>query len=342
MTMIKCPECGHDVSDKAPRCPHCGIEIAGKVNVEKPSNVDVEPTAQPEPPKKNNKNRYVIVSLIIVILILCGGGYYWYGNMKGNDKETTEYEFALTSNDTTVLSHYLETYQDAPEEHIDKIRQRMEELMKVDKEWTDAVVRGTKAALLKYMEDHPNSVHADEALHKIDSLDWETAKDANTVTAYQTYMHDRPNGEYFDEASEALRQLNTKTVQPEEELIIGQLFKTFYQSLNNKDEAALTATVSSLLTSFLGKNDATRADVLTFMNKIYKSDVSSMNWHTSGDYNIKKKEIGEEQYEYSVEFMAVQDVNHSDGSTVKNNYKVKAKVSPDGKITEYNMTRLLE
>ena len=28
MAIIKCPECGHQVSDKAPTCPSCGVEIA--------------------------------------------------------------------------------------------------------------------------------------------------------------------------------------------------------------------------------------------------------------------------------------------------------------------------
>lgn len=31
MAIIKCPECGHQVSDMAKTCPSCGIEIAGKV-----------------------------------------------------------------------------------------------------------------------------------------------------------------------------------------------------------------------------------------------------------------------------------------------------------------------
>ena len=30
MAIIKCPECGHPVSDKAPTCPTCGVEIVGK------------------------------------------------------------------------------------------------------------------------------------------------------------------------------------------------------------------------------------------------------------------------------------------------------------------------
>ena len=31
MAIIKCPECGRQISDKAPTCPNCGVEIAGKV-----------------------------------------------------------------------------------------------------------------------------------------------------------------------------------------------------------------------------------------------------------------------------------------------------------------------
>ena len=31
MAMIKCPECGHQVSDKAKSCPNCGAPIDTKV-----------------------------------------------------------------------------------------------------------------------------------------------------------------------------------------------------------------------------------------------------------------------------------------------------------------------
>ena len=31
MAIIKCPECGHQISDKAPVCPSCGVVIAGNV-----------------------------------------------------------------------------------------------------------------------------------------------------------------------------------------------------------------------------------------------------------------------------------------------------------------------
>ena len=33
MALIKCPECGNDVSDKAERCPHCGVSIASMFDI---------------------------------------------------------------------------------------------------------------------------------------------------------------------------------------------------------------------------------------------------------------------------------------------------------------------
>ena len=31
MAIIKCPECGHQVSEKAPTCPSCGVRIVGNI-----------------------------------------------------------------------------------------------------------------------------------------------------------------------------------------------------------------------------------------------------------------------------------------------------------------------
>ena len=33
MAIIKCPECGHEVSDAADRCPNCGVAIAGNIKI---------------------------------------------------------------------------------------------------------------------------------------------------------------------------------------------------------------------------------------------------------------------------------------------------------------------
>ena len=124
--------------------------------------------------------------------------------------------------------------------------------------------------------------------------------------------------------------------------MVASAFRSFFQSINARDEEGLRSSVSSLLTSFLGKPDATKSDVVTFMNKIYKDDIKRMNWRLDNDYKIEKKEVGDEEYEYTVNFSAVQEVEKTDGTTAANRFKVKARINPDGEIAEMNMTKIVE
>ena len=94
--------------------------------------------------------------------------------------------------------------------------------------------------------------------------------------------------------------------------------------------------------SFLGKPDANKNDVVLFLHKLYREDVASMNWHLLNDFKIEKKEIGDEEYEYSVNFSVNQDIEKVDNTQTSNHYRVKAKVNPDDKITEFNMTRIIQ
>lgn len=289
--------------------------------------------------KKSNK-RVIIISLIIAVIAI-GVCFAFYSTAR-NDKETEAYEYAMGSKDPMVLQSYLDTYKDAPEEHRDSIQAHLDMLKQIDQDWTNACVSGSKSALEQYMQQHPDSPFKAQAMHKIDSIDWATAQATGTVEAFEGYLEEHPAGEYTDQANDNIKGLNTKTVQPEEKLMVSTTFRNFFNSLNNKDEDMLNSSVSQLMTSFLGKPDATRSDVVTFMHKIYKSTVTSMSWASLGDYKISKKEIGDETYEYTVDFSATQVIENTDGTETKNKYRIKAKVNPDSQISELNMTKILE
>lgn len=416
MAIIRCPECGHAISDKAPVCPSCGVEIAGKVitcpqcgvtyfknqpecpnchhlTAQVVATTQTTSTTPPPPPsqaqqeaikqdapqapasydqqagaqqqntqqttaqqqraaveeelrqeeqeveKKSNK-RIVIISLIIAIIAV-GVCFAFYSTAR-NDKENEAYEYAMNSSDPMVLQSYLDTYKDAPEEHIDSIQAHLTLLNQGNQDWANACMSGTKSALEQYLQRHPNSPFKTQAMEKIDSIDWATAQATNTVEAFEKYLEQHPSGEYTDEANDKINSFNAQTVQPEEKLMVGSTFRNFFTAINNKDEDMLSTCVGRIMTSFLGKPDATRSDVLTFMKKIYKPTVASMTWASLADYNISKKEIGEEKYEYSVKFNATQAVDNSDGTQEKNKYRISAKINPDGLITELNMTKILE
>ena len=287
-----------------------------------------------------NNKRIVIISLIIAIIAV-GVCFAFYSTAR-NDKENEAYEYAMNSSDPMVLQSYLDTYKDAPEEHIDSIQAHLTLLNQGNQDWANACMSGTKSALEQYLQQHPNSPFKTQAMEKIDSIDWATAQATNTVEAFEKYLEQHPSGEYTDEANDKINSFNAQTVQPEEKLMVGSTFRNFFTAINNKDEDMLSTCVGRIMTSFLGKPDATRSDVLTFMKKIYKPTVASMTWASLADYNISKKEIGEEKYEYSVNFNATQAVNNSDGTQEKNKYRISAKINPDGLITELNMTKILE
>lgn len=451
MAIIKCPECGRQISDKAPVCPSCGVEIAGKItkcphcgevyfsNLElcpncheinpalskfstgsgvagnasiaqqveqqqreaqvaqqnfnpasskpanegnNPSGKSIEPstegnspapptpperrqvpptpqprrTTPPTPPvrptgttgnggdgnnekKKKKSNRSVLIISLIFAVLVCGIFYYFYDTANRN-KEQEAYEYAMQSSDPTVLQSYLDTYKDADEAHRDSIMAHLELLKQTDQDWTNAVVSGSKEALEAYLQKYPDSPHKQEAWNKIDSIDWNVAKNADTADAYQAYLDAHADGSHIEEAENALKKVKSRDLQPEEKQMVSGLFRQFFQSINSRNSDGLSATCEDILSSLLGKSSATKADVVTFMDKLYKEDVANMNWRINNDYQIKKHEVGDEEYEYQVQFSARQDVDKTDGTSTENLFKIIAVVSPDGKISSFNMMKI--
>lgn len=407
MAIIKCPECGHQTSDKAPVCPNCGVEIAGKIikcpycgeiyliseivcphchkspsngnnpiendnqslveqnstNVERNSyltsdngiivptkdessnSLNTTPQEQYTTPNDNtpkarkNNRTTLIVSLIIAVLAL-GVCFYFY-NRAQSEKEMEEYNFALSSEDPTILQEYLNNFKDAPQEHIDSIKAHLQRLEQLDQDWTNAIVSGSKSALMDYLSKHPDSPHKQEAMDKIDSIDWAQCLKLNTSEAYQMYMADHSDGNHYEEAQIALKKIKANTVSMEERQAISNLFHNFFVSINERDEINLVSNINDNI-NFLGKQNATKQDIIYFMNRLYKQDVQNMVWSISGDYNIQKKEIGDEQYEYIVNFMANQKVEKVDEPSANYKYKINARINPDGKMTEMSMTRINE
>ena len=58
MTLIKCPECGKEISDKAKKCPHCGIKCKNENEIKTRNEFD----------KIKKSNNY---SIVVVISNVC-------------------------------------------------------------------------------------------------------------------------------------------------------------------------------------------------------------------------------------------------------------------------------
>ena len=312
-------------------------------NPQQPQYGQVPPqTPPPGAQQPQNKNILTIALISVVALLFIGLGAYFFFGSSGN-KEQQAYEYALNSNDPAVLESYLNNYRDADPMHRDKISQQLAQLKQSELDWTNTMVSGSKTALADFLSKYPNSTHKAEAERKIDSLDWLVAKKANTAEAYNLYVTEHPNGVYIDEANNSLNVAKTKNITPKEKEMLALVFRSVFRSINDRDDEGLTSNFSDFLSSFLGKSNASKSDVIAFLNKIYKDDITAMEWRANNDMKITKREIGIDEYEYSVDFSAKQKIEREDeGQETEANYRIKAKVNPDGKITELNMVKVIK
>lgn len=257
--IIKCPECGHQVSDRAKICPSCGIEIAGKITccpdcgeyilkdececpnchctinasavprvkedyglVPEVPEIPV-PAEQKEPKKNSHKILWssIIMAFILALIIVLLGIYFYQKSQQEN--ELRAYENAMMSSEPAVLQNFLDMYVEASVAHRDSIKAHLAILKKIDRDWDNAVASKSKSALQLFIDRNPENIHVPEARLMIDSLDFEAAKLDDSMESYQKYMDTHQQGQYYDEAANAYdrkrEELEEKRRQAEQDSI---------------------------------------------------------------------------------------------------------------------------
>lgn len=326
--LITCPECGHQVSDQAKTCPSCGIEIAGKVN------------SRPQR-KHRTAITVLIVSFIVALIVVLLCLYFVRNQEQQNEKRA--YENAMKSSEPQILENYLSIYAEAPACHRDSIRSHLEALQRADSDWADALVSNTSYAFERFLKLHPQSIHSVEADIKIDSLDWIAALNENTIDAFQAYLNRHNDGSYYDEARAKLEQLESQKLSPDERQMVIQTCTAYFNALAQMDEAALSATLAPVMTSFLHRANATKDDVIQYMQKLHEPDINSMEFTPNGDWNVEKLVLSEGHILFKTTFTVAQNIERSDESRENSAvYKVTAVVNPDHLITELNMKRSVQ
>lgn len=343
MALIKCPECGQQVSDKAAVCPHCGVAIAGNPEIAARGAAAVSKTAKPavksEKQGKNNRATIYVVAAVIALAIVAVG-FYYYNNVE-SDNEMEAYENAMACNEPAIMENYLDMYADAPQAHRDSVMAHLAILRKGETDWSDALVNNSRMAFENYLRTYPTSIHKTEALLKIDSIDWTVAVKADNADAYQKYALAHPDGEHIDEANAKIEQKAKTALNDEEKLKVTNVLTAFFMALGANDEDDLTMTIDVVLNSFLHKAGATKMDVISYMHRIHKpEDISSITFRMNNDWKIEKIDLGTDDFSYTVDFSVDEKIERTDTSKETFcSYKVSAKVSAAGKITDLNMKK---
>ena len=99
MSLMNCPQCGKEISDKAKRCPQCGAEFEKKKDQDDTSNKlesisnnnregqliseNVGKEKQEDKQEKHRKKIFLIISILVLIVIGIGG-YILYGKLSAD------------------------------------------------------------------------------------------------------------------------------------------------------------------------------------------------------------------------------------------------------------------
>ena len=316
--LIHCPECNHEVSDKAATCPNCGIQIAGNPDINA-SHTPKQRKSQGEASAAKKSNRWTIILFCFLFLIAAaaGGSYYLYSQMQQHDEEEA-YEQAIESHNEEELQRFLAHYGTAPREHRDLVK-----------------------ALLQRMRDNERNREEQEQLDAIDSTDYALARQLNTVEAYEKYMRMHPKSKHLEDAKDRIIELSKYNATTEDIDFARSVCRRFFQAINSHNEEHLLSTVQPVMTQFLNRNSATNADVVTFMEKLYKPDVTNLNFRIIDPFNVKRVEGDDDIMLLKAVFTVTLNIDRTDNTKERfSTYGVTAEITPDGLISKFNLKKI--
>lgn len=109
MALIKCPECGKEISDQATSCPNCGypisnekkeeqiveeplVEVVDDAGMPEDEVIDIEPPSEEhqreeEPPKPKKGSAYKIGAIIGGVVVVAAIAFFGFFSASSNEKE---------------------------------------------------------------------------------------------------------------------------------------------------------------------------------------------------------------------------------------------------------------
>lgn len=225
-------------------------------------------------------------SIIAAVIIVAGTVFAIYNSIQ--QKELTAYNVLEQNECLADYASYLKKYPDS--KHSAEVKERYETLQRMYKEWEQIVRIPNKSRFEKFKANYPMSILlAHQANLKIDSLDWEEAKEVGTLEAYRHYLALHPTGLYAQEASIASGQIDDATVRDEEKEIIRDRVRAFFHafSLGSDNEALVYLSIP--MREFLGSSGSLHRDeIIEEMHNYNGANVSNCNFSVGNDFGMQK------------------------------------------------------
>lgn len=348
MSIIKCPECGKKVSDRARTCPSCGVDIAGNIVVcpvcgtTRFPDVELCPRCAAKAKKRIKFKHFsisraslVLFPLLLIAIALIVGGYYWMRNQS----EQQAYESAMESPLPPILRAYLDKHGSyAPEEHLKAVNSILQQHDTMTAAWEKAIAHPSKSSLQSFILKFPESVYVTEAKAVIDSLDWLEVTKSPTLESYRNYIDNHPSGAYIDEARQSYSELFSTTISAADSSLVVRSLQSYCDAISSSDEEGVKSVFTARIESFLNKANSTRSDVVAYMKRLHApKDVRSVVMSPIGQWHITKEQV-EGKVRFLVRFSADLKIERTDRTKFTFlTYQVTSRLNANGKIVSLDM-----
>lgn len=106
MSLINCPECNKEISDKVKVCPNCGYPLEENNSVRQEENITTN--------KKPFKKRFVIIPILLLIICITGGTIYYLNVLQPQNtyKEAMNLLDDGKYDNASVLLNKIKSYKD--------------------------------------------------------------------------------------------------------------------------------------------------------------------------------------------------------------------------------------
>lgn len=354
MAIIKCPECGHEVSDQASQCPFCGVQIenniipcpdCGKIllkNVKTCPNCGCVVAAadssgsskkksyKPYPEHNEPKRKsHALVWVIVVIVVLgaAAGGFYFYRSQMANDNMEMAYQALENDTETADYEDFLQKYPQSP--YNKSVTDRLNQLKTIQNKWTEISMSASKSDFVSFMSQFPNSAFENNCKQKIDSLDWVDASTENTALSYQRYIDEHPSGKYASEAQIGKENMDKMTVSYSDKSAVRDAVTRYFAALTNNDHEDLNAVVTDKLYD----------QSIGFMEKLH-SENQQVSFFINSGINISKAPSPTTEFVFIAKSSVKRSITSNAGEVTNVVFNVIATLSPDVRIISIKMQKM--
>lgn len=258
---------------------------------------------------KRKKTVWIVLALFFALLM--AGGGYWYSQKQMTANELAQWEKIKDADEPELIAAFLNRFPDG--EHKAQADERLAYAREEAELWSKIENLSNPSELESFAKKYPKGYYHDLAIAAYDALLWDAAIAKNTLEAYNHYMTQCPQGKHYGEAKEKTEYLEKVQMDEDESQHIASVVKAFFYAMAENNESGMLENVESRLSSFLGKKNASKVDVIAYMRRMHANDVFSVDL-TLGEVEVTKLLGKNDEPEYHVSFTFDQRLNREDTS----------------------------